>query len=607
MGSRESAVAAGVRKGWTLGLVLSLVVGGGVISAMAGAKESSKSGAGKGLVAEGRELFLREWVPNDARAHGGDGLGPVFNESSCVACHNAGGPGGGGPNSKNVDIITAIGNRMPAQAAPAPASLSGRAQACPTQPVVVNPLAEVHAGFRASRSVVLHRFGTDPNYEEWRQKFLAGNVAVQGQVLSVQNVPDLPQGTVAEVVVEKAAPAPAPAETPPLPAPDRSPFDTDATPPAPPAPAPAPQVEPALAPPAVAPATPAPAPAVAVIEPPQPPAVFAAMAMPAQFNPGAGAVDRAAMAIQQARATVRAVAGPIGTQVPASGASLVRSQRNPTALFGAGRIEAIPEAALLAAAQKKYPAFPEVQGRVSRLKDGRIGRFGWKAQTASLRDFTLTACAVELGLEVEGQPQAIIPQAPRYKAAGKDMTDRECDALIAFVGSLPAPAARVPVGATESEAIKAGREVFARIGCAACHSPRLGEVEGIYSDLLLHDMGQDLADAGAYSPGDDFGDGDPEPLTPPVAADGRPAPKAAAAKAIVGARRQEWRTPPLWGVRDSGPYLHDGRAETIEQAVALHGGQGEPSAQRYFKLSPKERQQLQTFLKSLVAPTQGVQ
>ncbi len=67
-------------------------------------------------VPDGKELFQREWIPNDPRSHGGDGLGPVFNDSSCVACHNLGGPGGGGAASKNVDIITAFSN----QAAPQP-------------------------------------------------------------------------------------------------------------------------------------------------------------------------------------------------------------------------------------------------------------------------------------------------------------------------------------------------------------------------------------------------------------------------------------------------------------------------------------------------------
>ena len=66
--------------------------------------------------------------------------------------------------------------------------------------------------------------------------------------------------------------------------------------------------------------------------------------------------------------------------------------------------------------------------------------------------------------------------------------------------------------------------------------------------------------------------------------------------------RQEWRTPPLWGFRDSGPYLHDGRAQTLEQAVAMHGGQAASSAQQFFGLSPRERLRVEAFLKSLVAP-----
>ena len=61
--------------------------------------------------------------------------------------------------------------------------------------------------------------------------------------------------------------------------------------------------------------------------------------------------------------------------------------------------------------------------------------------------------------------------------------------------------------------------------------------------------------------------------------------------------------PPLWGFRDSGPYLHDGRAQSLDQAVALHGGQGAASALKFFELSPRERLEIEAFLKSLVAPS----
>jgi CxxC motif-containing protein (DUF1111 family) len=64
----------------------------------------------------------------------------------------------------------------------------------------------------------------------------------------------------------------------------------------------------------------------------------------------------------------------------------------------------------------------------------------------------------------------------------------------------------------------------------------------------------------------------------------------------------EWRTPPLWGCRDSAPYLHDGRAETLEKAIALHGGRGQKSAQKFAALSHGERFELISFLKSLAAP-----
>src|SRR5262249_40593576 len=68
------------------------------------------------------------------------------------------------------------------------------------------------------------------------------------------------------------------------------------------------------------------------------------------------------------------------------------------------------------------------------------------------------------------------------------------------------------------------------------------------------------------------------------------------------ASRFEWRTPPLWGFRDSGPYLHDGRTDTLDQAVALHGREATSIAPKFCGLGARERQQLESFLKSLTAP-----
>ena len=100
-----------------------------------------------------------------------------------------------------------------------------------------------------------------------------------------------------------------------------------------------------------------------------------------------------------------------------------------------------------AAARRKHPGWPKVKGRVSRLDDGRIGRFGWKAQTASLREFILAAAAVEMGLEVPDHPQAADPRVPPLKAAGPDLDAAECDALLAYVASLAAPAAQAQANA----------------------------------------------------------------------------------------------------------------------------------------------------------------
>ena len=186
---------------------------------------------------------------------------------------------------------------------------------------------------------------------------------------------------------------------------------------------------------------------------------------------------------------------------------------------------------------------------------------------------------MELGLEVPvADHQARPPLDFTKKENGLDLNQDECDApLTLYVSKLPAPVERVAPRTKEPADSVAGRKLFDNVGCTACHMARLGKVEGIYSDLLLHDMGADLADSGSY-----YGS-----IESPSA---------------NGAKPQEWRTPPLWGCRDSGPYLRDGRAETLEEAIALHGGQGEKSAMTYFQLAMRERLQIQSFLNSLAAP-----
>jgi CxxC motif-containing protein (DUF1111 family) len=277
--------------------------------------------------------------------------------------------------------------------------------------------------------------------------------------------------------------------------------------------------------------------------------------------------------------------------------TLIESKRNTPPLFGAGLIDAIPDKVLdeVAAEQAKasgdapqpsnFRQFDEplpIKGRVARLKDGHVGRFGWKASVASLREFTLQACSSELGLEVPGFARAAPPWKSDYKAPGIDLTSEQCDTLTRFVASLPRPGVRKADSPEQAGAIEQGRRLFASVGCAVCHRPKLGDVDGIYSDLLLHDMGHELSDSGSYTV---FEIASKEKSKQPRAAN-----------------ELEWRTPPLWGLRDSAPYLHDGRAKTVADAVALHGGEGQTTAQAYKRLSKKEREQVELFLQTLVAP-----
>ncbi len=530
----------------------------------------------KEAIARGREIFLREWIAGDPRSHGGDGLGPVYNDSSCIACHNMGGVGGGGPNNKNIDILSASLVGVAPKAEPTPAGQPAQAPK-----IDIEPLAKFHSGFRSSKTVVLHKFGIDPNYESWRQAISAMNGAggmAFGNDVRFANQPSF------------FIPSPA-----------------------------APQAPPAVAVPSVPPS------AVEVLTESQvvvqPPSVEVQQEVQTQQQ------------VQGFIALARNSAQGNPSAATNVGPFVVRkSQRNPSALFGMGLIDSIPDSVILANAEKVDKNFPETKGRAARLKDGRVGKFGWKGQIPGVQDFVLNACANEVGLEVPDHHQALVPQAPEYKAGGFDLTRGECDDLIAFVRSIPAPTIRKGSTALETEMLSEGKALLASVGCTSCHSAKLGDVEGIYSDLLIHDMGQELADAGSYGdPGSDPSDGDDDPFGPAASQTVASAVRARApwrlpelavqepvpnvintagnavqlqpAKLPRGAMRQEWRTPPLWGVRDSGPYMHDGRAQTLQQAISMHGGQATRSMQMYFALSPKERAKIEVYLKALAAPS----
>ncbi len=562
-------------------LVLGLICG----PMWSAAKETDSSKETAVAEVSGAELFQREWLPGDARSHGGDGLGPVFNDSSCVACHNQGGAGGGGPLGKNVNIISAVFNgnvtqgmrvqpqrSVPEQLFRSLIGLENNARqprvitiddetVAKRRKQLVDEVSAIHPGFRTAGSVVVHHGSTADGYPTWRSKFLTNsfNQMQQFQVFTAPNQAefivdqqsfDLPQAALGEdVFVDEA---------------------------------------------------------ITVEE--------VHSSEPQARQPVRNSVD------WQALNSAKMQARNLGNQVMQHGNFTVTvTQRNPTALFGVGAMDQVSDATLEAAAKRKFEKFPEVSGRVARLADGRIGRFGWKAQKATLEDFTLTACAVELGLNVPGHAQSGNPLDPEYATKGYDLTAAECDSLVNYLHDLPSPPKTQPTEKPMIEYLSVGEKLFENVGCATCHTPELGEAKDIYSDLLLHDMGAQLGDTGSYgvfvpnSPGSDDASPVPQltelkqlmqPVQQPTASFLNPnAQEAPEDPKIIGALQQEWRTPPLWGVRDSAPYLHDGRADTLEQAIALHGGEAAQSAQMFFSLKPSERLQVISFLKSLTAPT----
>ena len=222
-----------------------------------------------------------------------------------------------------------------------------------------------------------------------------------------------------------------------------------------------------------------------------------------------------------------------------------------------------------------------------------IGRFGWKGQTRSLGEFVASACAIELGLQVENIPQQIDPTRPDYRLDGVDLENQQVELLTRFVSQLPTPEQRFDRGVDQRSAAR-GENHFELVKCSVCHRPEVGEVTGIYSDLLIHRMGEGLADpVSAVTEKQD------DELTSPYFS------SSFGLHANTPELQQSWRTPPLWGVADSAPYMHDGRASTLLDAIRLHGGEAAESAALFESLEEQQQRDLIAFLNSLRAPEES--
>ena len=238
----------------------------------------------------------------------------------------------------------------------------------------------------------------------------------------------------------------------------------------------------------------------------------------------------------------------------------VVSLRNAMALRGGGVLDTIALGDVLANMALQPEA---VRGRPNLLPDGRMGKFGWKAQVPTLVEFMGLAFRNEMGVTNPLEPRDIV------KGCGANTKKPDVDASTLQAAAKFLNTIDPPVPASSCTASD-GAAVFQKIGCATCHTPTMPgpgarQLLPVYSDLLLHDMGPGLDDR-----------------LPQHSASG-----------------SEWRTPPLWMVSERGKLLHDGRAITLPAAIGAHGGQGQAAADAFAGLDGVSKDALIAFLKCL--------
>lgn len=270
--------------------------------------------------------------------------------------------------------------------------------------------------------------------------------------------------------------------------------------------------------------------------------------------------------------------------IPAEATVIAR--RTSVPLFGAGLIEAIPDETLLALEDPFDRDRDGISGRAAVVVDQatgqrRVGRFGWKAQIATLLTFSGDAYTNEMGITNDvfpEEPHGGISQAQLRECDlvrdPEDQVDprtgkRAIDNFEAFMKFLAAPAR----GAITDD-VRTGEQVFAAVGCASCHTPSLTtgvnasaalsrKTAALYSDLLLHDVGT----------GDGIAQG--------------------------AAQTNEIRTPALWGLRFRRALMHDGGSASAAAAIERHGGEAAAVVERYRTTTEPLRRALLAFLDSL--------
>ena len=264
------------------------------------------------------------------------------------------------------------------------------------------------------------------------------------------------------------------------------------------------------------------------------------------------------------------------------------SPRVAPSVYGLGLLEAVPESAILDLADDDDADGDGVSGRPNYVWDVEaeaeaLGRFGWKANQPSLLQQTAGAFNGDIGITsrlfpVDDCSTVQLDCVEAQSGGDPELIEAFLEDVTFYTRTLAVPARRD----IDDAEVRAGQKLFSDMGCAACHAPALrtgaSEVAALanqdirpYTDLLLHDMGPELAD------------GRPDFL----------------------ATGSEWQTPPLWGVgllatvNDHSRLLHDGRARDLAEAILWHGGEGESARERFRTASAEERAQIIAFLESL--------
>ncbi|MDD0970729.1 MULTISPECIES: di-heme oxidoredictase family protein [Pseudomonas] len=262
-------------------------------------------------------------------------------------------------------------------------------------------------------------------------------------------------------------------------------------------------------------------------------------------------------------------------------------------MIGLGLLEAIPEEAILANAAAQAKENNGINGRPNRVWDDEqhktvMGRFGWKAGQPNLNQQNVHAFSGDMGLTTSLRPfddctdaQTACKQAPNGNGPDgePEVSDNILRLVLFYSRNLAVPARR---GVNDAQVL-AGKNLFFQAGCQSCHTPKYttaanaaepelaNQVIRPYSDLLLHDMGEGLADN----------------------------------RTEFQASGRDWRTPPLWGigltqaVSGHTQFLHDGRARNLLEAVLWHGGEAKAAQQQVLSFNAEQRAALLAFLNSL--------